>query len=446
MFSTPSLTSRPRNSTKTTECALSLHISRMTSSNNSSSGSSSPPTLPEHDSSIVLASLVCLVIIIITSLSGNLLVVLAFRVSVTLREVTNYFIVSLAVADILVAGLSMPVWAAYLLTGPEWVFAQWLNKAWACVDILCGVASIMNLTVISLERCISISWPLRYYEKMTPAKAMVSIGVTWVFAVFMALLKVLILWTTPPPAYELVVSVLCFLLPLTVMVVSYVKIFVAARHQIKKMIISVHGKQRKFVLAKELKAAKTIAVVIGAFLVCWGPFFVLNLVHGFCESCRPVPYTSVVVSKWMHYVNSGLNPIIYACMNRDYRAAFKKLLSYSLSLLPCCARHELRGGVCNGRSAKEGSSLTSTRLARDEITYHSCSTADQEMCYVWTIGSIKAVWKMLPAPHKKCGNKAKIFSWKCSIFLERSIHFRKRLSTIQSDKKKRQQVKWLSLV
>ena len=82
----------------------------------------------KFDDKTVLISTTFLVIIIIKALFGNVLVVIAFAVFQKLRNMTNYFIVSLAVADILVAAVSMPVWGAYLITGPRWMFDSWIQK------------------------------------------------------------------------------------------------------------------------------------------------------------------------------------------------------------------------------------------------------------------------------------------------------------------------------
>lgn len=82
----------------------------------------------KFDQETILISTTFLVIIIVMALFGNVLVVVAFAVFQKLRNVTNYFIVSLAVADILVAGVSMPMWAAYLITGPRWMFDTWVQQ------------------------------------------------------------------------------------------------------------------------------------------------------------------------------------------------------------------------------------------------------------------------------------------------------------------------------
>ncbi|KAK3736745.1 hypothetical protein QZH41_006493 [Actinostola sp. cb2023] len=317
------------------------------------------------------------------ALLGNTLVLYAFKVFRKLRNVTNYFIVSLATADILVALGSMPVWAAYLIKGPIVIHEIWVQQAWHFIDVLCGAASIIHLCFISLERCICISAPLKHREIVTTGKAVVSIACIWIFAAAVAGIKI-IFWDHPPPMYELTVTVTCFIVPLVVMVICYVKIYQAARYQIKKMIFTVEGKPKRFLLSRELKAAKTVGVVIGAFIVCWCPFFVLNLVYGLCIKCRPIPNAAILVAKWMHYVNSVLNPIIYACMNKDFRSAFKKILVYICAFVMRKDYHDVlseQRSVYSERSSFRNNSCrsgarmdernSSLRSAADSYVMHS---------------------------------------------------------------------------
>ncbi|XP_076625904.1 octopamine receptor beta-2R isoform X1 [Colletes latitarsis] len=84
----------------------------------------------------------------------------------------------------------------------------------------------------------------------------------------------------------------------------------------------------------EHKAARTLGIIMGAFLLCWLPFFLWYLTTSLCgESCY-CPDTVVSVLFWIGYFNSALNPLIYAYFNRDFREAFKDTLK---SALPCCA-------------------------------------------------------------------------------------------------------------
>lgn len=317
-----------------------IHLIFFQNTMSNKSNSTSSDISLQSNLTITLVSSTFLILIIIMALVGNLFVLYAFKIFHKLRTVTNFFIVSLAIADILVALVSMPVWAAYLIEGPSAIKYLWLKQFWSFMDILCGVASIIHLCFISLERCICISTPFKHRVIVTTGKVQISIACIWIFSCSVASLKI-ILWWYPPPMYELMVTISCFVIPLIIMTICYVRIFQNARHQIKKMIFTVEGKPKRFLLSRELKAAKTVGVVIGAFVICWCPFFVLNLVYGLCKKCRPLPDESILVGKWMHYVNSVLNPIIYTCMNKDFRSAFKKLFLYICACVMGKEYHDL---------------------------------------------------------------------------------------------------------
>ena len=78
-------------------------------------------------------------------------------------------------------------------------------------------------------------------------------------------------------------------------------------------------------LNKEKKAAKTVGIIVGCFIVCWCPFFTIYLIGAFCEDCTPNLVFSIFF--WLGYCNSALNPFIYGLFSKDFRFAFKRLLS-----------------------------------------------------------------------------------------------------------------------
>ena len=74
----------------------------------------------------------------------------------------------------------------------------------------------------------------------------------------------------------------------------------------------------------ETKAAKTLGIIVGGFILCWLPFFTMYLVRAFCPNCIHPTVFSVLF--WLGYCNSAINPCIYALFSKDFRFAFKKII------------------------------------------------------------------------------------------------------------------------
>ncbi|KAF7198802.1 alpha-1B adrenergic receptor-like [Nothobranchius furzeri] len=77
--------------------------------------------------------------------------------------------------------------------------------------------------------------------------------------------------------------------------------------------------------SREKKAAKTLGVVVGMFILCWLPFFLVLPIGSFNSNLRP-PETLFKVIFWLGYFNSCLNPIIYPCYSREFKQAFIRIL------------------------------------------------------------------------------------------------------------------------
>lgn len=88
-----------------------------------------------------------------------------------------------------------------------------------------------------------------------------------------------------------------------------------------------YDRQHRRKMKREHKAAKTLGVIMGAFLCCWLPFFTWYLTVTMCgRHCPASPPVVIAALFWIGYVNSALNPVIYALFNRDFRNSFRRLL------------------------------------------------------------------------------------------------------------------------
>lgn len=319
---------------------------------------------PEMDSSgiSVRAALTgcILFVLIVSTLLGNTLVCLAVIKFRHLRsKVTNFFVISLAVSDLFVAVLVMP-WKAMSEVAGCWLFGDFC-ETWIAFDIMCSTASILNLCIISLDRYWAISSPFRYERKMTHRVAFIMISVAWTLSILISFIPVQLSWhkvedeyaveindcsATLNKTYAIASSLISFYIPVAIMIGTYTRIFRIAQMQIRRISSlerAVEHAQNhpqvpdcanenslKTTFKKETKVLKTLSIIMGVFVFCWLPFFVLNCIVPFCDmddqSESPcVSDTTFNIFVWFGWANSSLNPVIYA-FNADFRRAFSTIL------------------------------------------------------------------------------------------------------------------------
>ncbi|XP_031141935.1 D(1) dopamine receptor-like [Sander lucioperca] len=338
-----------------------------------------------------------LALLIIWTLFGNFTVCAAvYRFRHLRAKVTNIFIVSLALSDLLVAVLVMP-WKAVAEVAGYWPFGGFC-KTWLACDIMCSTASILNLCLISVDRYWAISSPFLYERSMNKKVASVMIGVTWAVSLAISFVPVQLNWhraemgdphgedlallgvdgncdSSLSRTYAISSSLISFYIPVAIMIVTYTRIYRIAQMQIRMISsleraaehaqscrsnvpelcphrftkiganshqphISLHPdsqrsnqshRELRVSIRKETKVLKTLSIIMGVFVCCWLPFFVLNCALPFCTGPEDQrgPYCvsekTFDVFVWIGWSNSSLNPVIYA-FNTDFRDAFLRLL------------------------------------------------------------------------------------------------------------------------
>lgn len=190
----------------------------------------------------------CLILggIIITTIIGNILVCVCIFLVRKLRRPCNYLLVSLAVSDLCVAILVMPMALIYEIKG-KWIFGEIACNLWVSLDVLSCTSSILNLCMISVDRYYAITKPLEYGVKRTPRRMTLWILLVWCLAAMISLPPLLIIGNehtqkeeggeiindvclvSQDIGYQVYATMCSFYIPLTVMILVYYKIFRAAR-------------------------------------------------------------------------------------------------------------------------------------------------------------------------------------------------------------------------
>ncbi|CAD6992154.1 unnamed protein product, partial [Ceratitis capitata] len=113
----------------------------------------------------------------------------------------------------------------------------------------------------------------------------------------------------------------------------------------------------------ETKATKTLAIIVGLFIICWLPFFTIYVIRAFCQDCIDPLLFSILF--WLGYCNSAVNPMIYALFSKDFRSAFKVIICHcSCSQEDMFLKNYRRGSdVSAGRFLERTQSITASAAA-----------------------------------------------------------------------------------
>ncbi|KAK2814545.1 hypothetical protein Q5P01_000271 [Channa striata] len=257
-----------------------------------------------------------------------------------LHTPTNLLLLSLAVSDFLVGLFVMPF--QILLNEPCWFLDDLICVLFYFLTFIIVYASLVNMVLISVDRYVAICDPLRYSNRITHRRVRICVLLCWIYSVFYSFLFLSDNLKQPGRfnscygqcvinvlvAVDLVIS---FIIPISTIVILYLRVFVVAVSQARAMrshITAVNLQSSVTVTVKksELKAARTLGVVVTVFIMCYCPAYCLLLSNNDSINSSSVK----VFLCFLIYFNSCLNPIIYAFCYPWFRKCAKLIITLEI--------------------------------------------------------------------------------------------------------------------
>ncbi|KAM9347755.1 trace amine-associated receptor 13c-like [Symphorus nematophorus] len=297
------------------------------------------PTQPHFETMLIYILLSSIALI---TAALNLLVIISISHFKQLHTPTNLLLVSLAVSDLFVGLLMVfPV----MFMGGCWFLGDLMCTLYQYLAYIVASASVGTMVMISIDRYVAICHPLHYPTKITQKRVEVCVCLCWICSViFQSFILSDIL--KQPGRYNscvgecilfinyiagLVDLTFSFIVPITVIVVLYMRVFVVAVSQARTMrshVATITIQQSVKVTAKksEMKAARTLGVVVVVFLICLCPYYCVALT-GQDNLLNASSATFVIC---LYYFNSCLNPVIYAYFYPWFRKSVKLIVTLQI--------------------------------------------------------------------------------------------------------------------
>uniref|UniRef100_A0A8C6U625 G-protein coupled receptors family 1 profile domain-containing protein n=1 Tax=Neogobius melanostomus TaxID=47308 RepID=A0A8C6U625_9GOBI len=242
-----------------------------------------------------------------------------------LHSSTNLILLSLAVSDFLIGIMDLPVFAT--LWKFCWYFDQLLCGLIYLVPTTAMVASIGTVVLISVDRYIAICDPLHYQMKMTDKVINISICVCWMYGLLYAFTLYIDNVINEEKYRFYVMFVFAFAIPVSTIVILYMKVFAKAASQARAIRSKVTTVTSKTSRKSEIKAARNLGIVVLVYLMCYSPLYLAL----YSEANFLIFGVSIHrISIYLSFLNSCINPLIYAMLYPWFRKAIRLIITLQI--------------------------------------------------------------------------------------------------------------------
>ncbi len=294
---------------------------------------------------------------ILAAVIMNSVVLLAVYLEKTLHNANKYFVACLAVSDLMVAVFSVTI-RLHQYMRPDVPLSIHACRFWIWVDIFTELASITTLTIISIDRYFKVGKPFKYKTMMSTAKCKTIIIFLWLYSGVVASLGIIRYGDSKGvhfrdngscgndnKAFYIFAALIGFFIPVVILIIMCTLMFriVQQFHRSR----STRNQDPSFdspimprvhITGKKAQATNSnrrtvgiFSLVVCAFIVCWGPFFILFLIYQYNGDLltldkKDSQILTIICFNILPYTNSFLNPIIYAYFDKSFNVAIKNLL------------------------------------------------------------------------------------------------------------------------
>ncbi|XP_051780708.1 trace amine-associated receptor 13c-like [Erpetoichthys calabaricus] len=283
---------------------------------------------------------------VMVTFSGNLVVIISISHFKQLHTPTNFLILSLAAADFLIGVAIMP-----------FMLIQSIETCWYFGDVICYIytgalsmlttVSVFSLVLIAIDRYFAVSDPLLYSTKITVHSSWAAVGTIWLLTLLYACIYVLSHGSTDGDSgidtcpgdcllvhnstWAIVDPICGFILPVFIMAALYTKVFIVATrhaHAISAQKKAFEEGKKAIKKKSERKAAKTLGIVMVVFLLCLSPMYFFLITNLFTNFSAPPIVPTILI--WLVYLNSTMNPIMYALFYPWFQKSVKLLVTFKI--------------------------------------------------------------------------------------------------------------------